>query len=264
MRIPFFKYQGTGNDFVVIDQRRKKYIDPNNVNLINKLCDRHFGIGGDGLMLLSGSKKSGIDFTMTYFNADGNLGSMCGNGGRCLTAFAHSKKIFETHCVFDAVDGLHEASVNNDKSVSLKFIDVNDIEIGDGFYVLNTGSPHYVVFVEDLNDINVFDNGQQIRYSARFAKEGINVNFCQILAENKLRIATYERGVENETFSCGTGIVATVLVYSVKTGNTQSVSVETKGGNLSARFNKVDNQNQFSNVWLTGPADCVFEGVVEV
>ncbi len=264
MRLPFYKYQGTGNDFVVIDQRRKNYIDPNNTALINKLCDRHFGIGGDGLMLLTGSKKSGIDFTMTYFNADGNLGSMCGNGGRCLTAFAHSKNIFQTDCVFDAVDGLHEATFNADETVSLKFIDVNNIEIGDGFFVINTGSPHYVVFVEDLNDINVFDNGQQIRYSERFAKEGINVNFCQILEKNKLKIATYERGVENETFSCGTGIVATVLAYSVKSGNTSEVYVETKGGNLSARFNKGGNENVFNNVWLTGPAERVFEGVFEI
>ena len=161
MRIPFYKYQGTGNDFVVIDQRRKKYIDSTNVALINNLCDRRFGIGGDGLMLLTKSKAECVDFTMTYFNADGNLGSMCGNGGRCLTAFAHSKKIFESHCVFDAVDGLHEANFNSDETVSLRFIDVDTVEIGDGFFVLNTGSPHYVVFVEDLNDINVFENGQR-------------------------------------------------------------------------------------------------------
>jgi len=263
MRIPFYKYQGTGNDFVVIDQRRKKYIDSTNVALINNLCNRRFGIGGDGLMLLTKSKAECVDFTMTYFNADGNLGSMCGNGGRCLTAFAHSKKIFESHCVFDAVDGLHEANFNSDETVSLKFIDVDTVEIGDGFFVLNTGSPHYVVFVEDLNDINVFDNGQQIRYSERFAREGINVNFCQILDTNKLRIATYERGVENETFSCGTGIVATVLSYSIKSGNTNTVAVETKGGNLSIAFNKI-NETRFNNIWLTGPAVKSFEGYVEV
>lgn len=263
MRIPFYKYQGTGNDFVVIDQRQEKYIDPTNVALINSLCDRRFGIGADGLMLLSESEKSDADFTMTYFNADGNIGSMCGNGGRCLTAFAQSKNIFKTHCVFDAVDGLHEANFNADETVSLKFIDVDTVEIGDGFFVLDTGSPHYIVFVEDLNDINVFENGQQIRYSERFTKAGINVNFCQIMGTHKLRIATYERGVENETFSCGTGIIATVLAYSVKTGNVSTVEVETKGGNLSVAFNKID-KTRFNNIWLTGPAVKSFEGFVEV
>lgn len=263
MRIPFYKYQGTGNDFVVIDERQSSYIDSTNVALINSLCDRRFGIGADGLMLLSNSKNPKVDFTMTYFNADGNLGSMCGNGGRCLTAFAHSKNIFQTHCVFDAVDGLHEANFNDDETVSLKFIDVDTVEIGDGFFILNTGSPHYVVFVEDLNDINVFENGQQIRYSERFVKVGINVNFCQILDTNKLRIATYERGVENETFSCGTGIVATVLAYSLKSGNTNPVTVQTKGGNLSVSFSKIDKM-QFENIWLTGPAVKSFEGYIEV
>jgi diaminopimelate epimerase len=257
--IPFFKYQGTGNDFVMIDQREKKYIRKKDTALINKICDRRFGIGADGLILLENCK--GYDFRMVYFNADGRESSMCGNGGRCIAAFANYLGIVKSKCHFLAIDGPHEAMIKKDDWVELKMSDVKNIEIGEDYFLMNTGSPHYVVFVADIDDINVFENGQAIRYSSRFKKEGVNVNFVERTKENII-VATYERGVEDETLSCGTGVTAAAIANFLKKSNRrkkQNTPIKSKGGELAVRF-EPDGKNAASNIWLCGKAERVFNG----
>lgn len=257
--IPFFKFQGTGNDFVMIDQRTKKYIRKKDTTLIKKICDRRFGIGADGLILLENCK--GYDFRMIYFNADGRESSMCGNGGRCIAAFANQLGIVKSKCHFLAIDGPHEALIKKDNWVELKMSDVKDIEIGQDYFLMNTGSPHYVVFVEDIDDINVFENGQAIRYSSRFKKEGVNVNFVERTKENII-VATYERGVEDETLSCGTGVTAAAIANFLKKSNRrkkQHTSIQSKGGNLAVRF-EPKGKKAASNIWLCGKAELVFDG----
>lgn len=272
VKIPFFKYQGTGNDFVMIDQRQQQFLQKSDVETINHLCDRRFGIGADGLILLENPKNTeggAFDFQMIYFNADGRESSMCGNGGRCLVAFANYLQVFDNQCIFNATDGLHDAKVRTDGWVELKMIDVDKAEIGKDFYLLNTGSPHFVVFVEDLTDINVYENGREIRYSERFYTEGVNVNFVEIKKDGSLEVATYERGVEAETFSCGTGVTAAAIAFSLKTGydfeknKTLSVPILTKGGNLEVRLQR-DSTDIFQDIWLCGPATQVFEGEIDV
>jgi diaminopimelate epimerase len=276
MTIPFYKYQGTGNDFVMIDQREKQYLNKTDTEIIRQLCDRRFGIGGDGLMFLQ--HKEGYDFEMVYFNADGTEGSMCGNGGRCLTAFAHFLGVFNEKCTFIAIDGAHEAIVKKGRKsahlgkslwVELKMIDVpfKGIEQGNDYFLMNTGSPHYVVFTEDLTDIDVYENGRAIRYSERFAKEGVNVNFVEIIKKGKnkgIEVATYERGVEDETFSCGTGVTAAAIAYHLKNGAATEVPILTKGGQLEVKFSKNTEGGAFENVWLCGPATQVFKGSIKV
>jgi diaminopimelate epimerase len=273
MKIPFVKYQGTGNDFVIIDQRQTQYLSLTDTESIRRICDRRFGIGADGLMFLQ--NKDGYDFEMVYFNADGSESSMCGNGGRCLTAFAHSLKVFEHTCRFWAIDGEHEAIVtkkykqnNIGKAVwvELKMIDVRNIEQGNDYFLMNTGSPHYVVFVEDLTDIDVYENGRAIRYSERFAKEGVNVNFVEIPKKSKqkgIEVATYERGVEDETFSCGTGVTAAAIAYYIKTNAATNVPIKTKGGDLAVKFDK-NTEGGYNNIWLCGPATAVYKGFISV
>lgn len=276
MTIPFYKYQGTGNDFVMIDQRETTYLQKTDNEIIRQLCDRRFGIGADGLMFLQ--LKNGYDFEMVYFNADGTEGSMCGNGGRCLTAFAHFLGVFQDKCRFMAIDGEHEAIVKgqyeqkglgNAVWVELKMIDVaqKSIEQGNDYYLMNTGSPHYVVFAEDLTDIDVYENGRAIRYSERFAKEGVNVNFVEILKEGQgIEVATYERGVEDETYSCGTGVTASAISYYLKLGYSKNkVPIKTKGGTLEVKFTLPEStEGIFQNVWLCGPATQVLKGRIEI
>jgi diaminopimelate epimerase len=273
MKIPFVKYQGTGNDFVIIDQRQTQYLSQKDTAIINRICDRRFGIGADGLMFLQ--NKEGYDFDMVYFNADGSESSMCGNGGRCLTAFAHSLNVFQEKCRFWAIDGAHEATVakkykqtNIGKAVwvELKMIDVQNIETGNDYFLMNTGSPHYVVFVEDLTDIDVYENGRAIRYSERFTKEGVNVNFVEIQKKGKnkgIEVATYERGVEDETFSCGTGVTAAAIAYHLKKNAEATVQIKTKGGDLAVKFDE-NTEGVFQNVWLCGPATAVYKGTVNI
>ena len=278
MLIPFYKYQGTGNDFVLIDQRKKQYLTESETATLKYICDRKFGIGADGLMFLEKSNKPNVDFEMIYFNADGRTSSMCGNGGRCIAAFAHRLKEIGNTCVFNAIDGLHEAKIFGRNKVELKMSEVTDIEIGKDYYLLNTGSPHYVVFVEDLKDINVVENGRQIRYSERFHEVGVNVNFVEIKKDGSIEVATYERGVENETLSCGTGITAAAIAYQCKKSNraeennrhvtindelSQTVHVITKGGELSVNFVQIGEKN-FKNIWLCGPATPVFSGKIKI
>ncbi|MBK8568451.1 MAG: diaminopimelate epimerase [Saprospiraceae bacterium] len=256
-KIPFHKYEGTGNDFVLIDQRQNKYLTLQDTALIERICNRRFGIGADGLILLQ--PVEGYDFEMVYFNADGRESTMCGNGGRCIAAFAKHLGLFDKESKFLAIDGPHEAIVN-EGWIALKMSDVDNVEVGDGFFVLNTGSPHYVVFVEDLSDMNIVESGQVIRYSDRFRKEGINVNFVEKTAQG-IEVATYERGVEDETLSCGTGVTAAAISFAlVNPANPiGEVDITTKGGKLKVRFEK-KNEGKFENIWLCGPANKVFEG----
>jgi diaminopimelate epimerase len=262
MIIPFFKYQGTGNDFILIDQRFTQFLSRKDHLLIEKICDRRFGIGADGLMLLQFTE--GYDFEMIYFNADGRESSMCGNGGRCIVAFAKKLQVIDSQCHFLAIDGPHDAKINESGNlVELKMIDVRQVETNSNFYVMNTGSPHYVKFVNDMGKINVFEDGKKIRYSERFEKEGINVNFVEE-KENGIQVTTYERGVEDETFSCGTGVTAAAISFAKKNSlHTGTVTIQTKGGNLSVRLEN-DGYTGYKNIWLCGPATFVFEGNIEL
>ncbi len=257
MENQFYKYQGTGNDFVIIDNR-DGHFDSSNHALIHELCDRRFGIGGDGLILLQ--NKEGYDFEMVYFNADGKEGSMCGNGGRCVVAFAHFLKIVKNECHFLAVDGPHDARIIKPDWIELKMIDVPQIEKLEDHYVLDTGSPHYVAFVEDVDDINVVENGQAIRYSKKYKEQGINVNFVE-KTKAGLSVLTYERGVEDETLSCGTGVTAAALSYHMENPEpgARSIAITAKGGDLEVRFESKGEEG-FENIWLCGPAVRVFNG----
>jgi len=261
MLISFSKYQVTGNDFVIIDNR-EQLISADNYKLIKRLCDRKFGIGADGLMLLE--NQEGFDFKMVYFNSDGKEGSMCGNGGRCIVAFAHKLGIFESETKFIAVDGAHIAKVNksaNELSVSLKMQDVINIEkIGSDFF-LDTGSPHYVRFIDNNKNFDTYKEGYSIRNNERFKKEGTNVNFVSFNNKN-ITVSTFERGVEDETLSCGTGVVASTLCSDLfENKDKTNYKIETKGGNLEVSYKKIDNQ-RFDNIWLSGPASFVFSGTI--
>ena len=262
MNIPFSKYQGTQNDFVIIDNRA------GNIHLseaqIEFICDRRKGIGADGLMLLGTTE--GYDFSMTYYNANGKEGSMCGNGGRCLTQYAFDQGIKKDTYSFIAVDGPHESKIDEEGWVHLKMIDVKAVEKnieGDvTFYVLNTGSPHYIEFVDSVNSVDVVGLGQMIRYNERFKAEGINVNFVQ-QEEGQLIVRTYERGVENETFSCGTGVTASALIAGIEKLGEQRINIETLGGKLAVSFNN-RGDNTFDNIYLMGPGTFVFSGSLEI
>ena len=255
MILHFYKYQGCGNDFILLDNRG------NTINLnaqqIKKMCDRHFGIGADGLMLLE--NVTGYDFKMVYYNSDGNQSSMCGNGGRCITAFANRLHIIKDKAYFLAIDGEHLSLIDRE-IISLKMNDVFAIEKHPDYYFLNTGSPHVVKWVENMDDYNVFEEGKKIRYSESYTSTGgTNVNFIQ-KKNHALSIRTYERGVENETLACGTGVTAAALVNAlVNNSNSNSCHVISLGGNLSVDYKK-QTDNSFTDIWLKGPAEFVFEG----
>lgn len=260
MHIEFFKYQGTGNDFVILDNRKGKY---SNLTLsqIQFICGRRFGIGADGLMLLN--NLAGYDFEMKYYNADGRESSMCGNGGRCLVKFAQDMGIMRSNYKFLAIDGEHEASINMDGIISLKMKDVNSIEYHRSHFILDTGSPHYVEIMTNLLDFDVVRRGREIRYSPEFEKEGINVNFVEQDDEpDKIIVRTYERGVEDETLSCGTGVTAAALVCHHNDNGFNRVEVKTPGGHLSVEYDKI--QDHYRNIWLNGPVEKVFDGTIEI
>lgn len=258
MKFSIYKYQGTGNDFVIIDDRKKSF--PIDKKIIQNLCHRRFGIGADGLMLLQEDEKS--DFRMCYFNADGNESTMCGNGGRSLVRFAYDLKIISNKTSFNAIDGKHDAIVFPDK-VALKMTNVQKVEEHKDHYFLNTGSPHHVEFVESLESFDVFNNGKRIRNGAPYFKEGTNVNFVEKIAENTLFVRTYERGVEDETYSCGTGVTAAAIA-SYKKGITHNhVHIKTLGGNLEVRFNE-ESTGILSDIELIGPAKFVFKGEINI
>ena len=255
MNIEFTKYQGAGNDFVMIDNRKEDFPKDDPV-LIAKLCDRRFGIGADGLILLENDKE--IDFRMVYFNADGKESTMCGNGGRCIVSFAQQLGLIGNETTFSAIDGLHHAVVQEDGRVALGMKDVESLEqVSKNEYVLDTGSPHYVIVVDEMPE-DILKQAHAIRYNERFKKEGINVNFI-VIKENQIHIRTYERGVENETLACGTGAVAAAIVAS-NYQNKMIFEIKTRGGYLSVEISNLKNQNLYSKIILTGEAKPIFSG----
>lgn len=258
MKIKFYKYQGTGNDFIILDNRSGEY-DIVSSKLIKNLCDRRFGIGADGLMLLN--IKPGYDFEMIYYNADGKPGSMCGNGGRCMIQFATDIGISRTEYRFIATDGPHEGEIDRNNIIRLKMQDVNEIEDHTGYYVLNTGSPHYIKFGTDVRNMDVVKKGRDIRYSDTFKNAGINVNFVENIDADSIYMRTYERGVEDETLSCGTGVTAAALVSAHNDNGFNAVDVQTNGGRLTVEFTKI-NEHTFTGIYLCGPAKFVFSGTV--
>ncbi len=260
MEIYFYKYQGTGNDFIILDNRDNAYSCLTTAQ-VNLLCNRRFGIGSDGLMLLN--KHDTYDFEMVYYNADGKEGSMCGNGGRCLVKFAYDSGIKKTTYHFIATDGPHEAEIDLHGIVRLKMKDVQEATDLKDHFILDTGSPHYVQFVQDLQTMNVKEEGRKIRYSDGFAAEGINVNFVEALNDHSIFVRTYERGVENETLSCGTGVTAAALVSAHHENGFNEIDVETKGGRLSVEFN-LSEEKQYNDIWLCGPAAFVFKGEIRL
>lgn len=254
-QIRFSKYQGAGNDFILVDNRDNAF-DRANEALVEKLCDRRFGIGADGLMLLQ--TRENYDFEMIYYNADGREGSMCGNGGRCIVAFARDLGIITDKTVFLAVDGIHHASLSADL-VNLQMIDVQDFARDGEAYLLQTGSPHYVEFVKNLQDKNVFQDGYAIRNNATYEKEGINVNFIEAEGDGYF-LRTFERGVEDETYACGTGATAAAMAVALQQNLEGDINIPIRvlGGQLYISFHKKG--HHFTKVFLKGPAQFVFEG----
>lgn len=258
MIVTFYKYQGTGNDFIMIDNRLGGFPKTDN-ETISFLCSRRFGIGADGLILLE--EDDSAHFKMVYYNADGYPGSMCGNGGRCIVAFAQFLGIINSKAKFNAVDGLHNATIDNDV-VSLQMQNVTGIMPKPNCLFLDTGSPHHVQMVSDLDGYKVLEEGAKLRYGI-YGEGGSNINFVEQTSENDFAVRTYERGVENETMSCGTGVTAVAIGmnYWGKT-KSEKVNIHTKGGNLSISFNKVS--ERYENIWLEGPAKQVFKGKIEI
>lgn len=258
MNITFYKYQGTGNDFIIIDNRLQT-IDKNNTKRIAELCDRRFGIGADGFILLENDNSS--DFKMVYYNSDGNESSMCGNGGRCIVAFAKFLGVIENTTEFIAIDGLHKAKIE-DQIVQLQMQKVSKIETFKKHLFLDTGSPHHVELVTGLKDFEVKANGAKIRYGQPYNEAGSNVNFVEQVSKDTFSVRTYERGVEDETLSCGTGVTAVALAMH-KSGKTESntVKLNTPGGTLKITFNAIG--DGYEDIWLIGPALQVFKGEIE-
>ena len=249
----FFKYHGTGNDFIMVDNREDSW-QPTSEEVAN-LCDRHFGIGADGLILIEGDEET--EFYMNYYNSDGSQ-SFCGNGSRCAVAFAKSLGMLEKEeASFRAIDGYHEAKINGEE-ISIRMTDVKEVVVrSENEYFVNTGSPHVVSMVEDLN-IDVMELGSGIRYSEEFEKEGTNVNFLTLLNPNEAMVRTYERGVEGETLSCGTGVTACAIVMHHLSNSAEEKQIHALGGDLTIRFEKTE--KGYENIWLCGPAELVFKG----
>ena len=259
MKIPFSKYHGTGNDFIIIDNRKLLWKPAKEE--IARLCNRHFGIGADGLMLLS--EKQGFDFYMTYYNSDGGESTMCGNGGRCMIIFAQLLGLTSSEPRFMAVDGEHTGKITgngNSRLIKLKMKDVMVDEMAEDYLFINTGSPHYVIFADGVEALDIITEAKKIRYNTRFAKEGTNVDFVEIRKDH-LFVRSYERGVEDETLSCGTGVTASALAFAIKyPSNNTSANILTKGGNLKVYYKQ--SGNAFSDIWLEGPVGFVFEGEI--
>lgn len=254
----FYKYHGTGNDFILFDNRDGKISFSR--EQVARMCDRHFGIGADGLMLLQ--LEEGYDFRMVYYNSDGGESTMCGNGGRCMTAFAKSLGIIESEAWFVAIDGPHSATIDGDGTVSLEMKDVTEMDDHGSHTILNTGSPHYVLWVQDVKAVDVFKEGRAIRSQPEFQPNGINVNFVQ-RSDGKLLVRTYERGVEDETLSCGTGVTAAAIAATADQTGAFDTAIETPGGHLRVAFTK-DTPASAIEVRLIGPAAFVFKGEISI
>lgn len=260
MQVEFYKYQGTGNDFVMIDNRNETF-PKNNTKIIAHLCDRRFGIGGDGLILLENDPET--DFKMVYYNSDGNQSTMCGNGGRCLVAFAKKMEVIDTAATFNAIDGLHHASISPEGIVSLQMIDVHEVKNTEEYSFLNTGSPHHVQIVDDLKNYNVKNNGAALRYGPLYGQEGSNINFVSKIDNTTFSLRTYERGVEDETLACGTGATAVAIAMNATAQtNATAMTINVEGGTLSVSFDKEG--DTYTNVFLIGPAEFVFSGTVTI
>lgn len=265
--IPFYKYQGAGNDFVMIDQRSNTHLTKADQQTIHQLCDRRFGVGGDGLILLQ--NHANYDFEMVYFNADGTEGSLCGNGARCTVAFAKQLGIIDEKCTFLAIDGEHKATINVAGNwVELKMANLDTVHCYSDHYVLNTGSPHYIKYVDNLSKMDVFKAGGAIRNNETYKKEGINVNFIEPLDQG-FHIRTFERGVEAETLACGTGVTAAAISYALEHPEKAAtllknggIPAKAEGGNLRVRFQQKG--QRFEDIWLCGPATYVFTGKISV
>ena len=261
MKVSFSKFQGNGNDFVIIDNREQ--ILELTSEQVRRICDRHFGVGADGVMLVQTSTEA--DFQMVYFNSDGNESSMCGNGGRCIAAFAHLNDMFQERMKFLAFDGIHEAIIHEELKpgqqfdVSISMGDVDNVEHDGKFYFLDTGSPHYVEFVDRVSEIDVVKEGRKTRKSYRFAPHGTNVNFVEI-SDDRIFVRTYERGVEDETLSCGTGVTASAIAAFLHSGK-ENIQIHTTGGEFQVSFEKEG--DTFKKVWLRGAAELVFEGTID-
>ena len=264
MKLPFFKYQATGNDFVILDNREKRFRFTE--EQIQTICDRKFGIGADGLMLIEPDEL--LDFNLQYFNSDGSQ-SLCGNGSRAAVCFASSLGLVNGKTTFNAFDGAHDAELVTNGDVRLKMGDVNEVKrVGADFFI-HTGSPHFIRIVEDAEAFPVYEQGKRIRYSEPYKPGGTNVNFVQCLEDNAIFVRTYERGVENETLSCGTGVTAAALAASFH-GYKSPVQIKTLGGDLSVEFRfspSVPGSGQagtFTDIYLSGPAKMVFKGELEL
>lgn len=261
MEHQFFKFQGTGNDFIVFDDRQNRFTR-DMTKIYSNLCNRHFGIGADGVMLFQ--EASGFDFRMIYFNADGNESTMCGNGGRCMVRFAEMLGFTQKQFHFIAVDGAHYAMIDG-SNIRLQMQDVQEVNKALKYYELNTGSPHYVTFMDNVDSIPVNTEGARVRYSEKYKAEGINVNFAELM-EDGIKIRTYERGVEEETYSCGTGVTAAALMFTNEKklpAGRYNIQVQTPGGSLEVSFNKISD-TKFDDIWLIGPAQFVFSGMIEL
>ncbi len=259
MTLTFHKYQGAGNDFIIIDNREDLF-PKNKTQIISKLCDRKFGIGADGLLLLEKSDTS--DFKMIYFNADGNESTMCGNGGRCIVAFAKKIDLIDKETTFEAIDGIHFAQIEG-ALINLQMIDIQQIQHHKEHLFVNSGSPHHIVLTTHLKTCNVVSNGRKIRYGAPYFEEGSNVNFVEKIDENHFKVRTYERGVEDETLACGTGATAVaVAMYDANLTANNHLFIETEGGNLEVSFHKEN--DCYTNIFLKGPATFIFSGEIAI
>lgn len=264
MKFLFYKYQATGNDFVILDNRGGSHSFT--TQQIQKICDRKFGIGADGLMLIE--KDPALDFKLEYFNSDGSQ-SLCGNGSRAAVSFASTLGLVDGNTRFNAYDGAHDAELLSTGIVRLKMNPVKEWRReGDDFFI-HTGSPHYIRVVDKVNDYPVFEEGRKIRYSEAFKPGGTNVNFVELLGNNSIYVRTYERGVEAETLSCGTGVTAAAIAVSFS-GYQSPVHILTSGGELSVEFKssqsdlKSGQPGMFTDIYLVGPAKMVFKGELEL
>lgn len=257
MNIKFSKYHGAGNDFIIINMMEIEF--PLSTEQIAFLCDRRFGIGADGLMTLTPDNTS--DFYMRYYNSNGCEGTMCGNGGRCISKFAFTRNICKSEIEFNSFDGIHKAIVN-EQSVSLSMKDVPEIVKFEDGYFLDTGSPHFVSFIENMDSISIKDAGKRIADENRFAPRRTNVNFVETI-NDKVIIHTFERGVEKETLACGTGAIATAIALNFSgIAKSENIDINAKGGVLNVTFKIKD--NRYTDIVLSGPAMHVFDGIIDI
>ena len=261
MKIKFLKYHGAGNDFILIDNRFQKYSLKN--YQIKFLCHRKYGIGSDGLIFLNHSDD--FDFEMIYHNSDGNQSSMCGNGGRCIVGFAKHLNIIDSKAKFLAIDGIHEARIHKSSRISLSMSNINSIKNNNKFVFIDSGSPHHIIQVNDIDKIDVFKMGLKVRSLKKYQPKGVNVNFIEKVSSNIFKIRTYERGVENETLACGTGAVASAIAMHYNGETKQNkILIKTLGGDLGIKFEYDSNKSSYHRIFLEGDINLVYEGDIEL